>query len=85
MSNGTKQTAQLRPFEKVAALAGGAVVFTIVAYGTRRLLGRLFGPDEPERVVIVVREGQDVEVLPSDYTVVVEQDEVDASDEENAS
>lgn len=74
MSNGAKQATQLRPFEKIAALAGGAVVFTIVAYGTRRLLGRLFGPDEPERVVIVVRGDQDVEVLPSDYTVLVEDD-----------
>ena len=45
----------MRPLEKVAAIAGGAVVFTIVAYGTRRLLRRLFD-DEPERVVVVVRE-----------------------------
>ena len=73
MSGGAKDTARMRPFEKVAALAGGAVVFTVVAYGTRRLLERVFGPDaEPQRVVIVVRGGQDVEVLPSDHTVIVE-------------
>lgn len=66
------QASQSRPFEKIAALAGGAVVFTIVAYGTRRLLERMFGPCvEPERVVIVVRGGNDVEVLPSDQTSVV--------------
>lgn len=73
MSGGTKNAAPMRPLEKVAALAGGAVVFTVVAYGTRRLLERVFGPDaELQRVVIVVRGGQDVEVLPSDHTVIVE-------------
>ena len=57
-------------------LAGGAVVFTVVAYGTRRLLERLFGPTvEPERVVVVVRGDQSVEVLPSDHTVVVDDDD----------
>ena len=79
MANGVQETAPLRPLEKVAALAGGAVVFTVVAYGTRRLLERIFGPDvEPERVVIVVRGGQDVDVLPSDHTVIVD----DGDDEE---
>jgi len=66
------QASQLRPFEKIAALAGGAVVFTVVAYGTRRLLERMFGScPEAERVVIVVRSAEDVEVLPHDQTAVV--------------
>ena len=73
MSNATTG-ARPGPFETVAALAGGAVVFTVVAYGTRRLLERFFGPEsKPERAVIVVRGDQDVEVLPSDHTVLVEQ------------
>jgi len=77
-SRTSEAAAQLRPFEKVAALAGGAVVFTVVAYGTRRLLERLFGPDvEPGRVVIVVRGEQDVEVLSSDHTVVIDSNEED--------
>lgn len=76
MASVTPQTSQMRPFEKIAALAGGAVVFTVVAYGTRRLLERLFGPTvEPERVVIVVRGDQSIEVLPSDQTVVVDDDD----------
>ncbi len=75
------QASQSRPFETIAALAGGAVVFTIVGYGTRRLLERMFGPCvEPERVVIVVRGAEDVEVLPCDQTtVVVGEREEDAS------
>ena len=77
-SRTSEAAAQLRPFEKVAALAGGAVVFTVVAYGTRRMLERLFGPDvEPGRVVIVVRGEQDVEVLSSDHTVVIDGNEED--------
>lgn len=80
MSNGVQDAARMRPLEKVAALAGGAVVFTVVAYGTRRLLERLFGPDvEPERVVVVVRGDQDVEVLPSDHTVFVDGGEGEVS------
>lgn len=72
MSSANAQASPLRPFEKIAALAGGAVVFTIVAYGTRRLLERMFGPcSEAERVVIVVRSAEDVEVLPSEQTTVV--------------
>jgi len=72
MSSVNTHASQLRPFEKIAALAGGAVVFTIVAYGTRRLLGRMFGPCvEPERVVIVVRGADGVEVLPDDQVSVV--------------
>lgn len=80
MSGESTETVRMRPLEKVAALAGGAVVFTVVAYGTRRLLERLFGPDvEPQRVVLVVRGGQDVEVLPSDHTIVVDDGEEWAS------
>jgi|GEM_PF-2417794 len=76
MANSTTQSSRMRPFEKITALAGGAVVFTVVAYGTRRLLERLFGPTvEPERVVVVVRGDQSVEVLPSDHTVVVDDDD----------
>lgn len=72
MSSVNAQASQLRPFEKVAALAGGAVVFTVVAYGTRRLLERMFGPcSEAERVVIVVRSAEDVAVLPDDQVAVV--------------
>ncbi len=72
MSNVNAQASQLRPFEKIAALAGGAVVFTVVAYGTRRVLERMFGPcPEAERVVIVVRSAEDVEVLPEGQAAVV--------------
>ena len=72
MSSVNAQASQLRPFEKIAALAGGAVVFTIVAYGTRRLLERMFGPcSESERVVIVVRSAEGVEVLPEDQVAAV--------------
>ena len=72
MSSVQEQPSQLRPLEKVAALAGGAVVFTIVAYATRRLLERMFGPcSEAERVVIVVRSAEDVEVLPNESSSVV--------------
>ncbi len=72
MSSVQEQASPLRPLEKVAALAGGAVVFTIVAYATRRLLERMFGPcSEAERVVIVVRSAEDVEVLPNESSSVV--------------
>ncbi len=57
MSPNPQDTPQLSRIEKVAAIAGGAVVFTVVAYGTRRLLRRLFD-DEPERVVVVVRDSE---------------------------
>ncbi len=72
MSSVHEQASPLRPLEKVAALAGGAVVFTIVAYATRRLLERMFGPcSEAERVVIVVHSAEDVEVLPNESSSVV--------------
>lgn len=75
MARSRSTTSQMRPLEKVAALAGGAVVFTVVGYWTRRALERVFGKhDEPERVVVVVRGGQEVEVLPNGHTIVLDED-----------
>ena len=39
--------------ENLAAIAGGAVVFTVVGFGTRRLLRRMFD-DEPDAAIVVL-------------------------------
>lgn len=38
---------------KVGAVAGSAVIFTCVAYGTKRLLDRMFEPKDTRTVLLV--------------------------------
>lgn len=56
MADASNDSEGMTTFAKVAAIAGGAVVFTAFAFGTQRLLKRIF--PEPEQVfVLVSRQG----------------------------
>lgn len=63
-------SAEPTTFQKLLAIAGGAVAFSAVSYGTTRLLKRWFEKDEENTIVVVLN--------PSDFE---DQPELEKGDE----